>query len=122
MRIMVVDDDHSQRLLLKAMLGRMGHEPVVVPDARAALARLADGAAPRCDLILADWSMPGLDGLEFLAALREQGRGQPVAIVTGHDDPGSIETARRAGACGVLTKPIDGERLAAVLRSCSTAP
>jgi len=122
MRILVIDEDPAERQVLKGMLTRMGHEPVLVADTRAALARLADTERPYCDLILTNWISPSPNGVDFISTLREQGRGQPLALMLGKGDPSAMEAGQRPGVCGVLKKPIDVERLAAVLRSCSTAP
>jgi len=82
------------------------------PDARAdRQASPGDGAAglrPLPDLLLIDWQMPGLDGLETLARLRARlgARLPPSLLVTAFDEPDLRERARAAGFAAVLVKPV----------------
>jgi DNA-binding NtrC family response regulator len=101
--ILYVDDDPAVGLIVEDTLRRAGHEPVGarnVPEALHALARHA------IDLIVSDYRMPGITGLEFLAILQRDGLETPVIMLTGH---GSIEhavTAIKAGAVDYITKPV----------------
>jgi DNA-binding NtrC family response regulator len=110
--ILYVDDEPGIRLILHDTLERLGHLGIGagnVPEALAALAR------DEIELIISDYRMPGLSGLEFLELLRDEGRDIPVIILTGH---GSIEhavTAIKAGAADYITKPIQPEQLAHVV-------
>jgi len=106
--ILYVDDEPAIRLILQDTLERLGHQATGasnVPEALAVLAR-AD-----VDLVISDFRLPGLSGLEFLEVLREEGRHVPVIILTGY---GSIEhavTAIKAGAVDYITKPVQSEQI-----------
>ncbi len=69
------------------------------------------------ELVLLDIFMPGMNGLEFLAALRAQGRGVDVILVTAADDQASIEQALRNGAVDYLIKPFEYSRFQAALEA-----
>ena len=79
--ILYVDDEPAIGLILHDTLERMGHHPIGatnVPEALAALERAS------VDLIVSDFKMPGLSGLELLELLREQGRDIPLVMLTGY--------------------------------------
>lgn len=71
----------------------------------------------RPTLAILDISMPGLDGLSTVAALRREGDMTPVVILTTHDDPLMLERARVSGANGYVNKEFAFEQLLQTLRS-----
>ena len=101
--ILVVDDDPAARKPMARLLQMDGYEVVCADNAFTAMAQ-AIGRHP--DLILLDVAMPPMDGLTFLFLLRERsfGRDVPVIVVTGQDDPNTIERARKLGVCEYLVK------------------
>jgi signal transduction histidine kinase/CheY-like chemotaxis protein len=109
--VLVVDDDESARELMQRFLGREGFRVVATGRGEEAL-RLAREIAP--DAITLDVMMPGMDGWAVLAALKADAATAdiPVVMVTIVDDR-SLGYA--LGAADYLTKPIDRERLVAVL-------
>jgi DNA-binding NtrC family response regulator len=86
-RVLVVDDDESQREGLGEMVGSLGFTAVTAGDGREALELHAEHPA---DLILTDLIMPGMDGFELLRNLEEHGDRTPTIVLTGF---GSIEKA-----------------------------
>jgi len=121
LRVLVADDDPLQQQVIRMTLRRLGHGGVVVPDGQQALRALQQH---RFDVLLLDASMPVLDGLATLAALRAaEAAGQPrtpVLMLTGHDTPEDEAHSRQAGADGYLRKPLDAGRLAQELaRVCA---
>jgi two-component system NtrC family response regulator len=107
-RILVVDDEPAQRELVGGFLRKQGFEVALAGDGTEALARF--GAEP-FDLVLTDQRMPGLSGLELIAALREVTPEAAVVVMTAY---GTIETAVaaiRAGAADYLTKPLNLDEL-----------
>ncbi len=118
-RILIVDDDPTMRLMLRATLQREGFEITEAQDGEEALVRFKEEAP---DLVLLDVMLPGLDGFETCAALRllPDGARTPVVMITGLDDISSIEQAYEAGATDFLVKPIDwtilGLRIRYILR------
>ena len=107
-RILVVDDEASQRELVAGFLRKQGCEVVLAEDGKDALARFK---AEPFDLVLTDQRMPGLSGLELLAALRSLTPEAAVIVMTAY---GTIETAVaaiKAGAADYLTKPLNLDEL-----------
>ena len=68
------------------------------------------------DLVLLDLKMPGLNGLDALAALREAAPGMPLVVLSGESDPGVIRSAIDGGAMGFITKSSTPEVLIQALR------
>ena len=106
MRVLIVDDDPTSLLLLKAIVSRLGHECVVAEDGSGAWEVLSSGGI---DVLLTDWMMPGLDGPELCRRVR----GEPgdsyiyIVLTTGLDHPEHILEGMGAGADDYLTKPVD---------------
>jgi DNA-binding NtrC family response regulator len=106
--ILCLDDEPAIGLILQDTLERAGHETVSAHNVPQALQALSGGAV---DLIISDYRMPGLTGLEFLALLRQEGYETPLIMLTGY---GSIEhavAAIKAGAIDYITKPVRPEQL-----------
>lgn len=106
MKILIADDDPTSRLLLKAMVSKLGHECVVAEDGSSAWEVLASGGI---DVLLTDWMMPGVDGPELCRRLRNEVGGAYIYIVltTGLDHPEDVLEGMSAGADDYLTKPVD---------------
>jgi DNA-binding NtrC family response regulator len=107
-RILCVDDEVAALEILREMLERAGHQPITVQNAEAALNVLSRGGI---DLLVSDYRMPGVTGLELLERIRESGLDVPVIMITGY---GSIEHAVlsiKAGAVDYVTKPIRPQQL-----------
>ena len=104
-RILVVDDEANNRLLLNGMLKRLGHEPLAVENAIVAL-RTLDRTF---DLVLADVVMPEMDGFEMVRRIRGNPEIQdiPVIMVTTLSDKDDRLQAVQAGANDFITKPVD---------------
>ncbi len=107
-RILVVDDEAAARAGMQKLLQLDGYRVTTAESGEAALA-VAPEVAP--DVVLTDLKMPGMDGLELLAALRKQDAGLPVIVVTAFGDVRSAVDAMRVGADDYLTKPIDYDAL-----------
>jgi DNA-binding NtrC family response regulator len=107
-KVLVVDDKELMRDSVAAILSRKGHTVFTAPDARAALARIAE-KRPEC--VVTDLQMPGMNGLELLEEIRKIDAELPVVFMTAF---GSIETAveaMRKGAFDYVTKPFSGDEL-----------
>src|SRR5262245_62730969 len=87
LRVLIVDDESSQRSGLAAMVSAWGMTPETAGEGNEALQKLNDFAA---DVILTDLNMPGMDGFGFLQRLREGGDMPPTIVLTAY---GNIETA-----------------------------
>ena len=108
--LLIIDDDLRTAEALITLLRREGHEAEAVGDAGKALEHLRRHDP---DLVLLDLGMPRVDGMDLLDALKDEPRfaGLRIAVLTGRDDPGTAETARRLGACDFIEKGADWDSL-----------
>ncbi len=113
-RCLVIDDSRVLRRLHRQLLGRLGIDCIEADNGAAALDACRQ-IMP--DLILVDWNMPHMDGLEFLRALRRLPNGHsPKAIVCSiENDLDHITRAIDAGADDYLMKPFDLDMLTSKL-------
>jgi signal transduction histidine kinase/CheY-like chemotaxis protein len=120
LRALVVDDLPESLQVIAQRLEDLGLEVAASTrgDDAAALARVRRAAGQPFDVLLIDWRMAPLDGLQTLARLREamEGTGPPALLFTAHDDPALAARAREAGFAGVLMKPVTPSSLLDALR------
>ena len=112
-RLLIVDDDASQRSLLDSFLRSQGFETVVVDSGERALATLRAGPV---SMMISDVRMPGLTGLETLREARKHHPVLPVLLVTAYADIREAVGAMRDGAVNYLAKPIDLDELLGTVR------
>jgi two-component system cell cycle response regulator len=105
MKILLADDDHVSRLLMKRMLQSSGYDVVTAENGREALQQLLEDDSPR--LALLDWMMPELDGLDVCREIRALRNKSYIYIVllTARESPDDIVAGLKAGADDYLTKP-----------------
>ena len=106
--ILYVDDEPAIRLILQDTLERLGHSAIGAQNVPEALGALSRGDI---DLIISDFRMPGLSGLEFLEMLRDDGRDIPLIMLTGYATIEHAVAAIKAGAADYITKPVQPEQL-----------
>jgi DNA-binding NtrC family response regulator len=106
--ILYVDDEPAIGLILQDTLERLGHSAIGATNVPEALAALSRGPI---DLIISDFRMPGLSGLEFLELLREEGRDIPLIMLTGYATIEHAVAAIKAGAADYITKPLQADQL-----------
>ncbi|MEZ4280966.1 MAG: sigma-54 dependent transcriptional regulator [Myxococcota bacterium] len=115
-KVLVVDDDPSILAMTEDLLGEAGFEVGKCGSGREALERIRE---QDFDVVLTDLQMPGGDGLELLAGVREQSPETPVIIMTAFGTIQSAVDAMRAGALDFVTKPFRaGELLISLERAC----
>src|SRR5438552_13021307 len=114
-RVLIVDDDPVQRLLLDNMVRKFGHEPMIAESGDQAAAMLT--GTERFDCVVLDLVMPDLDGLGVLARMRQAGIDAPVIVQTAHGGIDNVVSAMRAGAADFVVKPVGAERLQVSLRN-----
>ena len=109
-KILVIEDNENNRVLLTRRLKARGHEVLTAPDAEQGLAFAQAGLS---ELILMDIGLPGLDGWTATRRLKAQPATCqiPVIALTAHAMQGDREKATEAGCDDYETKPIDFERL-----------
>ncbi|HQT93461.1 MAG TPA: sigma-54 dependent transcriptional regulator [Thermoanaerobaculaceae bacterium] len=108
--MLLVDDDPGLLRTIQVLLEDEGGLAVeTAPSGEAALQRLSSLAGIR--LVVSDLSMPGMDGIELLRAIRERHAEIPVILMTAFGTVRSAVEAMRLGAVGYLTKPVDPDEL-----------
>jgi diguanylate cyclase (GGDEF)-like protein len=118
-RVLVADDDSATRYIISSTLT---HEGFHVMEARNGREAIDAYRAFPVDVILMDVEMPGTDGYEACTSIRadENGYDVPIIVVTGNDDPESVDRAYKVGATDFISKPINwsliGHRLRYILR------
>jgi DNA-binding response OmpR family regulator len=114
MKVLLADDDEFMRLLAEEVLRQGGHEVVAVGDGEQAWAAYEHDQPP---LVLLDWQMPGLDGVEVCRRIREADpdRQTFVLVITARDASDALATVLDAGADDYLSKPVAPEGLQARL-------
>jgi CheY-like chemotaxis protein len=114
-KILIADDDMRTVYALSATLRAKGVEVLVADNGKAAL-RALDGR-PDVEAVLMDIMMPEMDGFEAMRRIRRDVRFQslPIIALTAKVMKGDPEKCLEAGATEYLAKPIDGDRLLAVL-------
>lgn len=115
LRALVVDDDPDTAELFAMFLRRLGYQVVTVFSAQEALAA---ARAERFDLILSDIGMPGMNGYELAEALRRmpEYRKAPMVAITGYSLYDDRQRAIQAGFNQHLTKPVDPQMFATIIK------
>lgn len=116
MRVLVVEDDPITRKLIGFHLAKDGHQVFSASNGKEGL-KLAFDHSPH--LVVSDWMMPELDGIELVRSLRrsEEGRHLQIILLTGREEEQRVIEAFDAGADEYLTKPINPKILMARVRS-----
>jgi len=111
-KLLIADDERHVAEGLAAILQEEGYHAEMATHGEEAWEKVRSG---EFGLVLADLQMPGIDGLELFARMREHGIESEVIIITGKGTVASAVEAMRNGAYDYLTKPLDLERLKALI-------
>lgn len=109
MKVLVVDDSRVMRQIVVRTLRQAGFDGVDVVEAADGQEGLAQVRAEQPDLVLSDWNMPNLTGIDFLHALRAAGDATPFGFVTSEGSTEMRERATGAGALFLIAKPFTPE-------------
>ena len=115
MKILIVDDSRAMRMIVARTLrqaGLNGHDVLEAENGRQAMEMVK---AEEPDLVLSDWNMPEMSGLEFLRTLRASGSAIPFCFITSEGSEDMRTQAEAAGAFGVISKPFSAEAVADAL-------
>ncbi|MDF1871293.1 sigma-54 dependent transcriptional regulator [Vannielia sp.] len=112
-RVLVVDDDRELRVSLAHLLESVGYEVLLAQDGPQGLKAIP---TEHPDAILSDVQMPGMDGMEFQARVRDICR-VPVIMITAHGDIPMAVDALQAGAYSFVEKPFEPRRLLGILKN-----
>ena len=116
MRAMVVDDSRALRRILSEMLRQAGFEVFDAGNGREALTRLQTTGP--LDVVLVDWNMPEMNGLEFVRAVRADATYQqmPLVMVTTETEIEQMQSALESGANEYVMKPFTSDVILDKLR------
>lgn len=119
--ILLVDDSPTILASLTGMLGKAGLRTETAATAEDALRKLR--AAPALRLIITDYHMPGMNGVELIREVRKLPpyRFLPILLLTTESEQGKRDQARSAGATGWLVKPIGSDKLLQVIQQVAPA-
>ena len=119
-RILVIEDQDEARTMMKQMLTEIGVNQIFeASDGREGMGFL-DMAEDMVDIVLCDWNMPSMSGLELLKQLQSVGCELPFVMITGRGDRNSVFQAKGAGVDGYILKPFSLVQLEAKLRIVCT--
>lgn len=118
-KILILDDDNALLDSVEEVLSAHGHLVDKASEPSFAEEMLK---ASRYDLLILDWNMPDITGIEFLRRVRGEGMHLPVLMLTGMDTIDNKETGLDAGADDYLTKPFHSRELAARVRAILRRP
>jgi CheY-like chemotaxis protein len=107
MRILVVDDDDTNRLVVRLLMERRGHEIIEAESGETALKALSD---EKIDLVFMDLSMPGMDGFETVQRYRSTSQHLPqipIIALTAHNTQDYRARSIAAGMNGLIGKPLN---------------
>ena len=116
MKILVVDDERAIRNSLKEILSDEGYAVDTAEDGASALA-LAE--RDRYNIIFCDIKMPGMDGIEFLDKVMEEGLDSAVVMISGHGDIDTAVECIKKGAFDFIQKPLDLNRILITIKNAT---
>ena len=109
-RVLLVDDSKIQNKLQAKMLGNRGVATEEVEAVSNGAQALEATAANKFRLIVADWNMPVMDGVEMVRQLRARGDETPVLMVTSESESDKFAEAMEAGVNSYISKPFTGDK------------
>lgn len=107
MKILVVDDFSTMRRIVRNLLVELGFTNTLIQEAEDGNAALALLRAQPIDLVVTDWNMPNMTGIELLRAIRADAalKAMPVLMVTAENNRDQIIAAAQSGVNGYVVKP-----------------
>jgi two-component system chemotaxis response regulator CheY len=115
MDLLLVDDSKTMRLLVHRAIRQAGYRGLAVCEAENGAEALEKLKCIKPKLILSDWNMPEMSGIDFLRKLREQQNLTPFGFITSEASSSFKETALRSGASFIIAKPFNVDDVQAAL-------
>jgi CheY-like chemotaxis protein len=121
-RVLVADDDPAIRTLIKTILGKGPYEIVVCNDAESALVHIQRDAP--YDILISDFMLPGISGIELIAQVRQNfvTARIPIVMISGHSNYAMDARAKAAGANAFLNKPFTLSQLRTTVQHLLAEP
>jgi two-component system chemotaxis response regulator CheY len=114
-KVLIVDDSRVMRQIVSRTLRQAGFDDLDLVEAENGREGCDQVRTERPDLVLSDWNMPEMNGIDFLRNLRDSGDQTPFGFVTSEGTTEMRETAAAAGALFLVAKPFTPEAFAEVL-------
>ena len=121
MKILIVDDSKAMRMIVTRTLRQAGFADHDYLEAENGLEGLAQVESAAPDLVLSDWNMPEMTGIEFLQALRAKGNDVRFGFVTSESTDAMRELAAGAGALFLIAKPFTADTFSDALKGVFAA-
>jgi len=109
MKILIVDDSKAMRMIVKRTLRQAGFGDHEIVEAEDGVLGLEQVNTESPDIVLSDWNMPNMSGIEFLRALRAAGNDIHFGFVTSESSGEMWREANSAGALFLITKPFTSD-------------
>jgi two-component system chemotaxis response regulator CheY len=109
MKILVVDDSRAMRMIVKRTLRQAGYGNHDVDEASDGKEALDAIKASKPDLVLTDWNMPNMSGIELIESLKAEGIKVKIGMVTTEGTPAMRARATEAGALFLIAKPFTAD-------------
>jgi EAL domain-containing protein (putative c-di-GMP-specific phosphodiesterase class I)/ActR/RegA family two-component response regulator len=124
-RILIVDDEPFVLRTTAHVLKSMGFSQILAAQSGFEAIQSINAANPSVDLVMLDLNMPDMDGIEMLRRLGDQGYRGEIMLFSGEENQilgmaESLARARNLTIIGTIAKPVEGERLSALLANCTT--
>ncbi|RKZ19529.1 response regulator [bacterium] len=116
MKILIIDESRAMRRILSRLIQQAGYTEHDLLEAKNGQDALAMVHRDSPDLILAEWRIPGLSGMELLTSLNEEDIGIPFGFVTSDPTRSMVNQARENGAVFLLAKPFTVEDIAKIMK------
>jgi len=124
LEVLIVDDEPVMLKMIEYGLKAIGIKNVTIANNGQMACDLVEISNEPFDIILCDWNMPGMNGLEFLKKLRADGNKTKFIMLTGNASPENVKAAVEAGANSYLAKPFTPQdlhkRVKLIVKSLST--
>jgi two-component system chemotaxis response regulator CheY len=121
MKILIVDDSKAMRMIIQRTLRQAGFTSHSVTEASSGVEAFAALRKESFDLVLSDWNMPEMTGIELLTAVRRAGMSVQFGFITSESTPTMRQTASDAGASFLIAKPFTVEAFEQTLRGVLAA-
>jgi two-component system chemotaxis response regulator CheY len=113
-KVLFIDDSVSMRQMTSLILGGAGYEVVQATNGEEGLEKLT----PEIDLVITDYNMPAMNGIEVIRSIRggDVNKSVPILMLTTESEEEKKQEGREAGATAWMTKPFDKDGLLATVR------